>query len=330
MSVITNIQPIQETIDFTLNFDGFRDRLDKDPDYSSRDADRQQAVATRVSVDIQLAAHAYNEYDNGGNVVRSQIAKVVALSFQNSQIINSGIRFDDQRMKGYFLDRVILKAWFQPVGTPRDAWHWDNRMYGIEKVAEAPFALNLTGSTQSSMSYNLNGSAGAFGAAPMGTGGGGMSMGSSFAHTIMDFSHLSKSREALLDHWYVMEQDGEGKLYNDKPENLIDDNSMATRLHKLPNLSKSNFPLLSQVAFETTDPNILESRVLLLVNLEGRFSAVYSKMKGLMRVWHNSRDKCSETVAREINFASVKYSSTNDDSMDGTTTTNPSGWMSNS
>jgi hypothetical protein len=324
MAELNDLEPIYEESKKKFNFDGFKSRLKRDPDYKNWPK-RTQEVSCLLNVYHTMGAHTYHKYAKGGERIGHTPFKLVYLNFENSEILND-IAYNEHRMKGYFLDTLKVIVWFQHIPKPENQPIWGqfnppeyimaNRIKGdIYRVNDSPKGRNEDGSITSSLSYGLNTNIGANalggtsgedafkkGGANAGVGAS-MSVGKSFTHAVKDFSFFNKSGKDFMHHEYEM------TLYDDgDSKSLIDEShadGLRTKIHDLPIISRSNFPMLSQVTFETKDEEIMNSKVNMVIHVQANFSAVYSKIKGFKRVIDTNHQQLSHTKVVTVDFSSI-------------------------
>ena len=172
--------------------------------------------------------------------------------------------FDRPDLRGYYIEKLVYSAWLQAAGQAPDP-NRASQNWSIQ--SEQPESANQTGSISSSLSYNINGSAGFFGDTVTGNVGGGVTFGTSTSHTITDFTFSQRSDARVLRHEIVMSSARDGTAYRSSSD-LADPGSpnllkAEPKLRELPIQALSNLPIPGQAVWmNDNDAGLAEQLVL--------------------------------------------------------------------
>ncbi len=203
-----------------------------------------------------------------------QIKKYLYIDFNHSDAGPGDLMFNQNDLRGAFIDRLIFKAWLQPANGGSGG-----RLAPVYSIYEdSSTTTNQSGSVTSSVKVDLSvtGGAGSGGA----TGGAGVNVSSSNSHSheLTDFTFLNKSDGSTLHHELPMQQLLDGKPY-EGPHSLINEwqnPTIGARLRPLPNLSISNVPILSQVIWMNDRNSDLMDHAHLCVEIKARYQTVFA------------------------------------------------------
>lgn len=167
---------------------------------------------------------------------------------------------DQNDYRGFYVEWIHYSMWVQAYGDAADPTkplsHW-------MIVREAPNTTNQTGSISSSISYGFDASAGAMGDLPMTNVGGHIGVSSSHSHTLTDFTFMQHSTAQVVNHEVNMTMTADGSPYSHAFDltNTWQSPFVGIRLRDLPNMAKSNVPLLGQAVWMNTDNSPLVDKL---------------------------------------------------------------------
>lgn len=245
------------------------------------------------------------------NTNSGKINKVLHIDLKGSKVGPGNLIFNQDDKRAYFLDYIWVHIWCQRT---LQEIHINNHEPDMVLSEESPNqAPDASGNISSSVSFQVEGSAGAFGDMPMGSLGAGGSISSSHSHSLMDFSFKSKS-QGHLQHEYFMEQAGDGEPYDPaRPAislgNEFQSPLVGARLRPLPTLSISNVAVPSQAIFTTkADSELNNRRTWLFMQIDAQFSAVEGTNEGfsISTKQHQSVQSISKSIPIDLQDVSPK------------------------
>jgi len=225
-----------------------------------------------------------DHFKDAADSTKEVVKRFIHLDLHGSEVgVAGGIAYDQNDIRGPFIDTIDYKAWLalrqHAAAGPGGAL--DTRHF--VRTVEAPTTQDSSGAVSSSISFNVNGSAGFFGPAPMAMGGGGISIGQTHSHQLQDFTFYNQSTEATLHHVLRMTGAADGEPYH-RPRDLWNTYQspfVGARLRPLPALAKSNVPIVGQLVWmNATDESIARNFELdLHLAIQARFSFIAASAK---------------------------------------------------
>lgn len=218
------------------------------------DTNFSQAVSGQVEARLTVTSDVYAD---PADPKRMRRKRLLYLNLNSSYMgVSDGPAFDQNDIRGPYIDRVVYQAWLQKRNAGPDP---ANQLPGWVRMQESPETEDASGSVSSSMSVTVNGNLGFFGPTPTGGVNTGFSFGESYVHTVKDFTFYNRSQGGMLHHILAMTGSGDGQTYG-KPEDLVNENQspfVGARLRPLPALATSNVPLVGQVVWMNQNDDAL-------------------------------------------------------------------------
>ncbi|WP_088283109.1 hypothetical protein [Ideonella sp. A 288] len=242
--------------------------------------DLHQTLSGRLNVKLQLTGDDFVT-TNGGPKVHKKFLYVdfggSEMGVGSSQATGPGTQgyFDQDDIRGYYIEKLSCLAWLQRSGDAPDP---DKASPNWTIQTESPEGTNQSGSISSSVSYNVNGSAGFFGDTPTGNAGGGVTFGTTRSHSVTDFTFAQHSDANVLRHEITMSQSRGGKTYSswmdlvsDGAPNLI---NAKPELNQPPVLALSNLPIPGQAVWMNENAAGLAEQLTLHVSINPTYVVV--------------------------------------------------------
>lgn len=211
------------------------------------DRDVNQQVSGSIVVEIRLVSDMFSDPKTHTDKRR----RFVYVNLNGTKF-GCSPRFDQNDVRGGFIDRVAAQVWIQKAGPGNDPTH---NVPGLGIVDESPKTKNASGRVTSSISFSVSGELGIQGKTPSAGIGAGVTIGQSFSHDVSDFTFYNRSTVSLLYHIFEMTQTGNGHPYSSARDLLdpLQSPFVGARLHSLPALAKSNVPIVSQAIWTNID-----------------------------------------------------------------------------
>ncbi|MEM6375604.1 MAG: hypothetical protein AAF686_05145 [Pseudomonadota bacterium] len=191
---------------------------------------------------------------------------------------------DKNDYRGFYVEWLHVSMWLQTHGEAADpkkpAPHW-------LIMREAPNTTNQTGSITSSISYGFDASAGAMADMPTANFGGHIGVSSSHSHTLTDFTFMQHSTAQVVNHEVNMTMTDDGEPYKHASDliNQWQSPFVGIRLRDIPNMAKSNVPLVSQGVWMNNSPAGLVDKLTFHVAVTPLWLLVEGKYDGMLHHW---------------------------------------------
>ena len=255
-----------------------------------------QAVFMEVNANVQVTAATFAD---------KRRVKFVHVDLQNSSAgVGSAMIRNQNDIRGFFIDQMMLEIWCQPIGTTPNI---DSRLAAMV-VSQAPKgAENSGGSITSTVNFGIDVSGGTFGESPTANAGASCNIGTSFTQQITDFSFENHSGADFIRHVMTMTAGG---YTTSSPSNYFVNSSQDTvtkgaRLREVPHLAASNLPAATQAVFQMPD-SVLDGQVELCI----RMTAGYCCIEGTAKFFTISSDAKRYTpsmyIGSAVNLAAVE------------------------
>lgn len=247
-----------------------------------RDVSFNQEFSEVLSSPVRFSQTVFARLEGRGSFSRARTEgpipeRTIHITLENSAVGPGDLRFDVDRLRGLFVDRVKLSMWLQsPDGEPDPSRALS--AYFLEQ--DSPQGQSEGGSVSSTITYRVGGGAGLVGETPMGSADAGISISSAHTHSLADFVFLNRTSGSVVSHEVTMEQLGDGSRYLGPDRNL----QLTTQVPRLPNLATSSLPLGSQGLWTNRDGEGLLDRVRIVIRAITRFSYLgvdLTKQKGV-------------------------------------------------
>ncbi|MGH7087071.1 MAG: hypothetical protein ACREFN_19035 [Acetobacteraceae bacterium] len=208
-----------------------------------------QTIDGRVDITIQVQSQVFANLTHAGN---TEEKRIIHVDLANSEFGPGRKMMDQNDFRGYYVQSIEYKIW---LGTRSGLADWSTPLPHWSIVKESPDTTNLTGSVSSSISWGFNASTGSFGDIATGGVGGNIGVSSTHSHSLTDFTFLQSSTAQVLDHRVALSLCKDGSPY-DNYGSLIDpwqNPFLGAQLRPLPDLAKSNVPLIGQAVWMNED-----------------------------------------------------------------------------
>ncbi|SEW00877.1 hypothetical protein SAMN05444851_0836 [Aliiroseovarius sediminilitoris] len=194
---------------------------------------------------------------------------------------------DQDDYRGFFVEWIHYKMWIQKHGESPDP---AKPLKGWDILREAPNTSNQTGSVTSSISFGLDASGGVMGDMPMGTVGAHIGVSNSHTHSLKDFTFMQHSTGSVLAHEINMTMTGDGSPYKSASDliNPWQSPFVGIRLRSLPNLAKSNVPLIGQGVWMNENDAALTDKVTVHIAVTPHWLLTEGMYDGSLHHWNTA------------------------------------------
>ncbi len=260
-----------------------------------------QTLQGRLNVMFTVQSQAFIDHSAQSKQVTRRIIHV---SLDGSEYgAPSDNMLDQSDMRGFYLETLRYWIWLQSPGAAPDptkpAPDWTI-------VQEAPDTGNQTGSITSSINWGFDASAGVFGDVPTANVGANIGVSNSTSHSLQDFTFIQSSNSTTLDHKLLMSQTGDGNPYSTSADllNQWQDPFVGIQLRPLPELAKSNVPLVGQAIWMNNTDAGLVDKLSVQIMVMPHWVLIEGKYDGM---FHTSLDTFSPTInlTQDIDFKAL-------------------------